>query len=69
MSTVPMTMEGTYDQAKKTMIMIGEAPGMDGKMAKHRIVSVMPDDNTIDFAMYVGDAKEPAFTILYKRKK
>jgi Protein of unknown function (DUF1579) len=69
MSTTPMTMEGNYDAAKKTMTMIGEAPGMDGKMTKHRIVTEMPDDNTMNFAMYAGDAKEPAFTILYKRKR
>ena len=27
------------------------------------------DDDTIHFGMYMADAKEPAFTILYKRKK
>jgi hypothetical protein len=69
MSTTPMVMEGNYDAAKKTMTMVGEAPGMDGKMTKHRMVSTMPDDNTMNFAMYVADAKEPAFTIVYKRKR
>jgi hypothetical protein len=69
MSTTPMMMEGTYDEAKKTLTMIGDAPGMDGKMTKHKAVSTMPDDNTIKFAMYMGDTKEPAFTIVYKRKK
>jgi len=69
MTTSPMVMEGTYDKASKTMTMTGDAPGMDGKMAKHKIVTVMPDDNTMNFAMYVGDVKEPAFTIVYKRKK
>lgn len=69
MSTTPMLMEGTYDEAKKTLTMIGDAPGMDGKMTKHKAVSTMPDDNTINFAMYMGDVKEPAFTIVYKRKK
>ena len=52
-----------------TAVMIGDAPGMDGKMTKHKIVTEMPDDNTMKFAMYAGDSKEPAFTILYKRKK
>jgi hypothetical protein len=28
----------------------------------------MPDDNTINFAMFMGDGKDPAFTIVYKRK-
>src|SRR5262245_40983715 len=31
MSTTPMTMEGSYDAAKKTLTMAGEGPGMDGK--------------------------------------
>jgi hypothetical protein len=69
MSTRPMTMEGTYDKATKTMTLEGTGPGMDGKPAKHKTVSVMPDDDTINFSMYMGDAKEPAFTIVYKRKK
>jgi hypothetical protein len=69
MSTTPLVMEGTQDPASKTMTMVGEALGMDGKMAKHKAVSKMVDDNTMQFGMYVGDAKEPAFTILYKRRK
>ena len=69
MSTHPMLMEGTFDKEKKTLTMIGEGPGMDGKLTKYKSVSTMPDDNTIDFSMYVGDGKDPAFTITYKRKK
>jgi hypothetical protein len=69
MSTLPMVMEGTYDKASRTMTMIGDAPGPDGKMAKHKIVTKMPDDNTMDFAMYMGDSKDVMFTIQYKRKK
>ena len=69
MTTTPMNMEGNYDAAKKTLTMVGEAPGMDGKPTKHTAVSVMPDDNTMNFSMYAGDAKEPAFTIVYKRRK
>jgi hypothetical protein len=69
MSTSPMFLEGTYDKDKKTMTMAGEGPGMDGKPTKYKSVSVMPDDNTINFSMYMGDGKEPAFTIVYKRKK
>lgn len=69
MSTSPMMMEGTYDAAKKTMTMVGEAPGEDGKMAKHKMTTTMPDDNTMNFAMYMGDGKDPMFTIVYKRKK
>jgi hypothetical protein len=69
MSTAPLVMEGTHDPARKTITMVGEAPGMDGKPTKYKSVSVMPDDNTINFSMYVGDGKDPAFTITYKRKK
>jgi hypothetical protein len=69
MSTHPLLMEGTFDKEKKTLTMIGEGPGMDGKPTKFKAVSTMPDDDTINFGMYMGDGKEPAFTIVYKRKK
>jgi hypothetical protein len=69
MSTSPMVMEGTYDSAKKTLTMAGEGPGMDGKPTKYRSVSQMTDDNTINFSMFIGDGKDPAFTIVYKRRK
>ena len=68
-SLSPMTMEGTYDKDTKTLTMVGEGPGPDGKPVKHKAVSVMKDDDTTDFAMYMGDGKDPMFTILYKRKK
>jgi hypothetical protein len=69
MSASPMVMEGTYDKEKKTLTLEGEGPGMDGKLTKQKSISVMPDDDTINFSMYMGDGKEPAFTIVYKRKK
>ncbi len=69
MTTSPMVLEGTYDKAKKTLTMSGEGPGMDGKPTKYKSVSVMPDDNTINFSMFMGDGADPAFTIVYKRKK
>jgi hypothetical protein len=69
MSTTPMTMEGNYDKEKKTMMMVGDGMGPDGKPAKWKSVSTMPDDNTVEMSMYVGDAKEPMFTVTYKRKK
>jgi hypothetical protein len=69
MSTSPMMMEGSYDPAKKTLTMIGEGPGMDGKPTKWRSVSEMPDKDTIQMSMYVGDGKDPMFTVTYKRKK
>jgi hypothetical protein len=69
MSTAPVMMEGTYDKESKTMTMVGEGPGMDGKPMKYRSVTKMPDADTMVMTMYMGDAKEPAFTVNYKRKK
>jgi hypothetical protein len=69
MAASPMLMEGTFDKEKKALTMTGEGPGMDGKPTKYKSVSTMPDENTINFAMYTGDGKEPAFTIVYTRKK
>jgi hypothetical protein len=68
-STGVMTMEGTRDAKTNTLTMIGEGPDMAGKTVKYKAVSKMPDDNTINFSMFAGDAKEPQFTILYKRRK
>jgi hypothetical protein len=69
MSTAPVIMEGTYDKEKKTLSMAGEGPGQDGKMMKYRSVSKMPDKDTTEMTMWIGDGKEPMFTIVYKRKK
>ena len=69
MSASPVNMEGTYDGEKKTYTMAGEGPGMDGKATKYRSVSRLPDADTLEMTMYIGDGKEPAFTVIYKRKK
>jgi hypothetical protein len=69
MGARPVLMEGTYDKDKKVLTLTGEGPGMDGKPTKYKSTTEMPDDNTINFAMYGGDGKDPAFTIVYKRKK
>jgi hypothetical protein len=69
MASSPMLMEGTFDKEKKTLTMTGSGPGMDGKPTNYKSVSVMPDNDTINFSMYIGDGKDPAFTIVYKRKK
>ena len=68
-STSPMTLEGTYDKEKKTMTMSGEGPGEGGKPMKYKTVTELKDDDTVNFSMYMGDVKEPSFTIVYKRKK
>jgi hypothetical protein len=69
MSTMPLIMEGTYDTEKKTLTMVGEGPGMDGKLAKWKSVTKMKDDDNMTMSMYVGDGKEPMFSVTYKRKK
>jgi hypothetical protein len=69
MSTAPVTMEGAYDTEKKVFVMAGEGPGMDGKATKYKSESRMPDKDTLEMTMWIGDGKEPAFTVTYKRKK
>jgi len=52
--------------------MTGEAPGPDGKPAKHKMVTHMPDDDHMTFTMYVvaPDGQEnKVMTIEYTRKK
>jgi Protein of unknown function (DUF1579) len=69
MSTGSVITEGDYNKEKKTLTMTGMGPGMDGKPTKYKSESVMPDDDTINFTMWIGDGADPAFTIVYKRKK
>jgi hypothetical protein len=69
MSTLPMNTEGGFDKDKKAMTMVGEARGMDGKMAKHTMTSTWNSDDSFTFKMFKGDAKEAEFTMEYKRKK
>jgi hypothetical protein len=69
MSTAPVIMEGTFDEKAKKMTMSGEGPGMDGKTTKYKSVSTMPDADTLEMTMYIGDGKDPTFIITYKRKK
>jgi hypothetical protein len=69
MSTGPVTMEGTFDKEKKELTMSGEGPGMDGKPTKYKSITKLPDADTIVMTMYIGDTKEPTFTVTYKRKK
>ena len=69
MSASPMVMEGDYDKAKKTLTLAGQGPGMDGKPTKYKSTSEFTDENTMNFTMYMGDQKEPAFSIVYKRRK
>ena len=58
-----------FDKEKKTLTMVGDGMGMDGKPAKWKSVTTMKDKDTMHMSMYVGDAKDPMFTVTYKRKK
>jgi hypothetical protein len=69
MITSPISMEGTFDAATKTLTMVGDGPGPDGKIIKNTIKTKWTSDNAFEFAMYHGDAKDAAFTISYTRKK
>jgi hypothetical protein len=72
MSTVPMTMEGTFDKDNKVLTMTGEGPGMDGKPTKYKSVLEYKDEDTMIFTMSNPDkdGKDQAMmTITYKRKK
>ena len=56
----------------KTLTMTGEAPGPDGKLAKHKMTTHMPDDDHQTFTMYILDAdgkENKIMTIEYTRKK
>jgi hypothetical protein len=69
MGTVPLVMEGSYAKEKKTLTLAGKGPGPDGKVTTWRSVSRMPDNDTVEMSMYVGDGQEPMFTVTYRRKK
>ena len=69
MTTSPMTSEGTFDAATKTMTMNGQATGPDGKPTKSKSVTQFKDDDTVVMSMWMGDDKDAMFVITYKRKK
>lgn len=68
-SATPVVMEGTYDASKKTYTLSGDGPDGTGKMTKFKSVTTWKDDDTFTMSMSIGDAKEPMFSITYKRKK
>jgi hypothetical protein len=69
MSTSPVIMEGTFDAEKKTLTLEGTGPGQDGKPQKYKSTTQMKGDDEMLFTMYMGDAKEAAFTIKYTKSK
>lgn len=72
MGTGLMTMEGTYDEATKTMTTMGEMEAMPGVKSKMRIVEKEIDKNTKVMEMYMamGGAEEvKTMEIKYTREK
>ena len=65
----PRTLEGTLDKDKRELTLAGDGSGAGSKPTRYRSVSTMPDDDTIHYAMYMGDGKDPLVTIVYKRRK
>jgi hypothetical protein len=71
MSPTPLVMQGNFDKEGKTLTEEGEGPNQEGKMAKFKNVSTMPDKDTMNFTMYeMKDGKDTEMmSIVYKRKK
>lgn len=69
MSNRPLVMEGTYDKDKKTLTMAGEGPGMDGKPTKYKAATTFTDDDTVTASMWMGEGKDAACSVVFKRKK
>lgn len=72
MGTPPLILEGTYDSRTKTMTMLGDHPGPDGKLAKFKTKSVTKDKDHHTFTMYlIGEDKkeQEMMSIEYTRKK
>ena len=72
MGTTPMIFEGTYDERTKTLTMLADYPGPDGKPAKFKTKSVFKDKDHHTFTMYmIGEdkAETEMMKIEYTRKK
>jgi hypothetical protein len=71
MSPSLMVMEGTFDKDGKTLTETGDAPGMDGKQTKMKLVYQFLDKDSFVCTMSdIGGGKETEMMKLtYKRKK
>ena len=72
MTTSPLILEGNYDARTKTMTMIGDFAGPDGKPAKFKIKSVIKDkDHHTSTMSMIGEDKmeQEMFSIEYSRAK
>jgi len=69
--TTPMTSEGTYDAATRTLTMRGSMNSR-GKTLQWRNVEVWKDDDTRQFTQYMrgpGGKETPGVSITYTRRK
>jgi hypothetical protein len=72
MSTKPLFFEGTLDKATKTLTMVADGIGMDGKPAKFKSLTHYPDADHYTFTLFQvgGDGQDQKMmTIEYTRKK
>ena len=72
MTSSLMTFEGTYDSKTKTMTSMGQGKGPDGKPAKFKTITAIPDNDHQVFKMFLvgpDDKDIPMMTIEYTRKK
>ncbi len=71
MSSTPMLMQGSFDAKTQTLMLMGDAPDMSGKMATWVERLVLKDKDTHSFTMHVKDEKgveQLAMEITYRRK-
>lgn len=69
MTSQMLVFEGNYDKEKKQLVMTGDCINLEGKKVVMKSVTEIKDKDSFVFTMYEGDAKEPMFTVTYKRKK
>jgi hypothetical protein len=70
-SATPLISEGTYDQATKTLTLVGDMVMADGRTAKATLVTVYKDADTRTFAMRTpgpGGKDAELFRITYTRR-
>lgn len=67
-SPMMTVLTGTWDEATRTMTMLGEMPDMTGAMVPHTLTTKWLDDDTHVFSILPAGASEPSMTIRYERQ-
>jgi hypothetical protein len=71
MTTVPMILEGTYDESTKTLTQTGEARDFDGRPEQVKSITKYIDDDHVAVEMYriyPGGKEKKHLTIEYTRR-